>query len=101
MELEFERYIDPITLVAVLATTNFLSFIIGAETIAGGSQTMLPIRLPGYVYGGRATEQFMTIYNVAESLLWLIALIYIVVTLGAMLEQSDEVVPWTTDDIDE
>jgi len=101
MEFSFERIMDPATFCVVFATTNFVSFIIGAETIAGGTETLVPIMLPGYVYSGRVTQEFLAIYQVAESVLWVVAVIYFLVVIGALLEQSDEVVPWTADDIDE
>jgi len=84
----------PATIAGLFALTNFFSFIVGAETIAGGTAPDALLVLPGLLYEGAATAEFYQIYQLGQAALWLLTLGYVGVLAASMLEESDAEAPW-------
>jgi hypothetical protein len=105
-ERELGDYLSGLSTIVLLALTNFLSFIIGAETIATGTPTRPAVMLPGFVHSGPATAEFLAIYQPAQLVLWVLAMGY-TAFVGVVLidEQTDrelsEVIAGPADDIEQ
>jgi len=62
-----------IGLVGVLVAAFFLGSIVGAEAMAAGEPAFPPMLLPGVIWDGAATQQYLRVYQTTKTALWVCA----------------------------
>jgi hypothetical protein len=106
IEQDLSQHLGGATTLVLLAMTNFVSFIIGGESIATGTPQQPAVLLPGFVFDGAATPEFLAIYRPAQVVLSALAVGYpLFVTLVVLSEKTDrelsEVIAGPADDIEQ
>jgi len=62
-----------IGLVGLLVAAFFFGSIVGAEAMAAGQPAFPPMLLPGVIWDGAATQQFVRVYQLTKTALWVCA----------------------------